>query len=139
MSQPPRLPLFFPARLQILKSVNYRNNRSKVKYHSNHNHNHNRYRPYYGLSSAQIIATAQQSQKPINPIYSFYQRRRLRAKEIKPYFDIDKGQLQQIVNRLNIQTRLSKKQLNEQETNGYRKLKVYIYIYLFNDANKKHT
>ena len=128
MSQRRRLPLFFPARFQILKKVNHHNNVSKVKYHYNHN---NRYRPYYGLASRKIIAIAQRSQKPINPIYSFYQRRRWREKKIKPYFDIDKEQLQQIVNRLNIQTRLSKKQLNEQETNGYRKLKVYnVYIYI---------
>ena len=128
MNQRPRLPLFFPARFEMLKKVNYQNNLSKLKYHYNHN---NRYRPYYGLASREIIAIAQRPQKSRNPIYSFYQRRKWREKQIKPYFDIDKEQLQQIVNRLNIQTRLSKKQLNEQQTNGYRKLKVYMYIHRY--------
>lgn len=118
--------MFYPARSQILRNVNYHKNQLKFNYH--YKLSKNRYRPYYGLDTRQIIAIAQRTQEPINPIYSLYQRR-LQAKQIKPYFDIDTEQFQQIVNRLNIQTRLSKKQLNEQEKNGYKKLKVFLHYY----------
>lgn len=47
----------------------------------------------------------------------------------KSYFDVDKEQFQQAVNRLNIQARLSKQQLNNKDVNGYRKIKVIILLY----------
>ena len=126
MSQRRRFPLFHPSTWQILSH----NNRYKLNYQYNHNNN-TRYRSHYALHSREIIAIAQRSHKTTNPIHSFYQRRKLKANAIKPYFDVDKQQLQQVVNRLNIQTRLSRKQLEEQETNGYRKIKVSYYIVIF--------
>ena len=80
------------------------------------------------LHSTQIVNMAQQIKHPTDPIKSFIERQIQtilnKKKNTKQYFDIKQEELQQIVNRLNIQTRLSKKQLDEQKTNGYRQIKV---------------
>ena len=117
MTQRRRFALFHPSIFQIVNNnIQYMPN-----LHCNLHPQH-----HYGLHSKKIVDIAQRTHKTTNPIYSFYQTRKLKANT--PYFDVDKEELQQIVNRLNIQTRLSKSQLNEQQTNGYRKIKASLSL-----------
>ena len=84
---------------------------------------HNKHK-FYWLSGRKIISIAKQNKYPTNPFQSFASRIKSFNDNNTPYFDINEEQFQQTINRLNIQTRLSKKQLNEQDVNGYRKIKV---------------
>ena len=87
--------------------------------------------PQYFLPAAKIVAWARKINHPTNPVKSFSDRDRMCKMKKKPYFDVNAEQLQEVVNRLNIQQRLSKQQLNEQKLNGYRKIKVKIHLFLY--------
>ena len=108
------------------------------------NNDYYKIQPQYFLSADEIVSWGRKIHTPTNPVQSFADRERNNKINKKPYFDVSAEQLQQAVNRLNIQQRLSKQQLNEQQVNGYRKIKVkiqkfcfylfvniYTYIYLF--------
>ena len=102
-------------------------------------HSHNQFisqqqqQQQHWLNSTKIVELAQQIKHPTDPIKSFWDREQANKNndnddDDAPYFNITPQQLQQIVNRNNIQTRLSRKQLDELKINGYRKIKVH-YIY----------
>ena len=95
------------------------------------NNNDYQIQPQYFLSADEIVSWGRKIHTPTNPVQSFADRERINKINKKPYFDVSAEQLQQAVNRLNIQQRLSKQQLNEQQVNGYRKIKVKIQKFLF--------
>ena len=73
-----------------------------------------------------IIRIATNHQPTLNPFQRLSQIYQYQKKQNsnKDYFDLDANDLQFMVNQLNVQCTLSKKQLDQREVNGYMKSKV---------------
>ena len=136
-------PLYYPSKYKTtLQYIKKRNEVDRDELPS-------KIQPQYFLSANEIASWGGKIHSPTNPVQSFVDRERISKMNKKPYFDINAEELEQAVKRLNIQQRLSKQQLNEQQVNGYRKsqvkihkscfylqtkiyqCKLYIYIYIF--------
>ena len=87
--------------------------------------------PQYFLPASEMVAWMLKTNGVIDSVKSFVETQMtLNQMQNKKYFDVEAQELQETVNRLNIQQRLSKQQLNDQQCNGYRKIKV-IMIQIF--------
>ena len=78
------------------------------------------------LSASLIIQIAIKDNTTSNPFEQLYQlRSALKEKECSDaYFNVNTEDVQSMINQLNVQCTLSKKQLNQLKPSGYHKLKV---------------